>query len=187
MRETTAAAWPRLATMRNRAVDITATGPIPAISAKTLERGSAELTERGGSPTQHPPTRKEHPVTAAAGVSDEVWVGLDLGTQSVRALAVTGGGIVVGTGTQKLTSRRDGPRHEQDPEQWWQAVAAASREALRDVAPGGVRGVAVDATSGTVLLTDRDGDPADRRADVRRHPRRRRGRAGQRGRRAGLA
>ena len=98
-------------------------------------------------------------MTAAAGVSDEVWVGLDLGTQSVRAMAVTGGGIVVGTGTQKLTSRRDGPRHEQDPEQWWQAVAAASREALRDVAPGGVRGVAVDATSGTVLLTDRDGAP----------------------------
>jgi erythritol kinase (D-erythritol 1-phosphate-forming) len=51
VRETTTAAWPRLATMRNRAVDITATGPIPAISARTLERGSAELTERGGSPT----------------------------------------------------------------------------------------------------------------------------------------
>ena len=76
-------------------------------------------------------------MTAAAGVSDEVWVGLDLGTQSVRAMAVTGGGTVVGAGTQKLTSHRDGPRHEQDPEQWWQAVAAASREALRDVAPGG--------------------------------------------------
>jgi xylulokinase len=50
VRETTAAAWPRLATMRNRAVDITATGPIPVISARTLERGSAELTERGSSP-----------------------------------------------------------------------------------------------------------------------------------------
>ena len=43
---------------------------------------------------------------------------------------------VVGTGTQKLTSRRDGPRHEQDPEQWWQAVAAACREALHDVDAG---------------------------------------------------
>ena len=38
-------------------------------------------------------------MTAAAGVPDEVWVGLDLGTQSVRAMAVTGSGIVVGTGT----------------------------------------------------------------------------------------
>jgi D-ribulokinase len=91
--------------------------------------------------------------------TEDVWIGLDLGTQSVRALAVTGGGAVVGTGTHKLVSRRDGPRHEQDPEQWWRAVAAASREALRDVAPGRVRGVAVDATSGTVLLTDQHGDP----------------------------
>ncbi len=98
-------------------------------------------------------------MTAAAGVSDEVWVGLDLGTQSVRAMAVTGVGIVVGTGTQKLISRRDGPRHEQDPEQWWQAVAAASREALHDVDPAAVRGVAVDATSGTVLLVDHRVNP----------------------------
>ena len=90
---------------------------------------------------------------------DDVWMGLDLGTQSVRALAVNGAGAVHGTGTHKLQSRREGPRHEQDPEQWWQAVATASREALREVAPGSVRGVAVDATSGTVLLVDQRGDP----------------------------
>jgi xylulokinase len=38
VRATSSAAWPRLAAMRN---------PIPLISARTLERGSAELTERG--------------------------------------------------------------------------------------------------------------------------------------------
>jgi D-ribulokinase len=98
-------------------------------------------------------------VTTPPGLSDEVWIGLDLGTQSVRAMAVTGNGTVVGAGTHKLTSDRDGPRHEQDPEQWWQAVAAASREALHDVDPAAVRGVAVDATSGTVLLVDHRGNP----------------------------
>ncbi len=51
VRATTAGAWPRLAAMRDRAVDITATGPIPVVSARTLERGSAELTERGYTPT----------------------------------------------------------------------------------------------------------------------------------------
>jgi erythritol kinase (D-erythritol 1-phosphate-forming) len=51
VRETTGAAWPRLAAMRNRAADIAATGPLPVVSARTLERGSAELTERGGTPT----------------------------------------------------------------------------------------------------------------------------------------
>ncbi|MEU8248041.1 FGGY family carbohydrate kinase [Nonomuraea sp. NPDC048916] len=88
-----------------------------------------------------------------------VWIGIDLGTQSVRAMAVTGTGQVLGAASRALTSRRDGPRHEQDPEQWWRELAAATREALRDVPPGRVEGVAVDATSGTVLLTDRDGDP----------------------------
>ncbi len=87
----------------------------------------------------------------------QVWVGLDLGTQSVRALAVTEGGDVAGIGTQKLTSHREGPRHEQDPEEWWRAVALACRQALASVPPGAVRGVAVDATSGTVLLADRHG------------------------------
>jgi sugar (pentulose or hexulose) kinase len=95
----------------------------------------------------------------AAAAEDDVWVGLDLGTQSVRALAVTGAGAVVGTGTHKLESRREGPRHEQDPAQWWKATTAASREALREVAPRNVRGVAVDATSGTILLVDQQGTP----------------------------
>jgi len=89
--------------------------------------------------------------------SDGVWVGLDLGTQSVRALVVTGNGQVLGAGTQKLTSRRVGPRHEQDPEHWWRAVAAASAQALRDVPADSVTGVAVDATSGSVLLMDSGG------------------------------
>ncbi|NBE94982.1 carbohydrate kinase [Nonomuraea sp. KC401] len=86
-----------------------------------------------------------------------VWIGVDLGTQSVRAMAVTGGGDVLGVAARPLDSHRDGPRHEQDPEQWWQALAGATREALRDVPPERVAGVAVDATSGTILLTDARG------------------------------
>lgn len=105
-----------------------------------------------------------------------VWIGIDLGTQSVRALAVTGDGTVLGTGSRPLTSHRDGPRHEQDPEQWWRELAAATREALRGVPAGErVEGVAVDATSGTILLTDPSGralTPAlmydDRRAGAER-------------------
>ncbi|WP_165959729.1 FGGY-family carbohydrate kinase [Nonomuraea longispora] len=86
-----------------------------------------------------------------------VWIGVDLGTQSVRAMAVTGGGDVLGVAARPLDSHRDGPRHEQDPEQWWQALAGATREALRGVPPERVAGVAVDATSGTILLTDARG------------------------------
>lgn len=91
--------------------------------------------------------------------SDGIWVGLDLGTQSVRALAVNAAGDVLGSGTQKLTSRRDGQRHEQDPEQWWTAVSAAASEALQGLDHHKVLGVAVDATSGTILLADAQGNP----------------------------
>ncbi len=94
------------------------------------------------------------------GVSaDDVWIGLDVGTQGARAFAVSRDGDVAGRGEAPLRGRRDGDRHEQDPLQWWQAVCAASRDALRDVAPERVRGVAACATSGTVLLVDRAGEP----------------------------
>jgi len=88
-----------------------------------------------------------------------VCVGLDLGTGSARALAVAGDGSVVGRGSHPLRSRRDGVRHEQDPAGWWNAVAAACRDALREIAPARVRAVATCATSGTILLVDRDGRP----------------------------
>jgi sugar (pentulose or hexulose) kinase len=82
-----------------------------------------------------------------------VWLGLDLGTQGARALAVTATGETVGGGAEPLSSGRDGPRHEQDPEAWFAALAKASHAAVRDVA-GSVRGVALCATSGTILLVD---------------------------------
>ncbi|MEV0615493.1 FGGY family carbohydrate kinase [Nonomuraea sp. NPDC050404] len=102
-----------------------------------------------------------------------VWIGIDLGTQSVRALAVAADGRVLGSASRPLTSHRDGPRHEQDPEEWWRELAAATRLALRDVPAAWIEGVAVAATSGTVLLTDPSGRPLtpalmydDRRADA---------------------
>ena len=90
---------------------------------------------------------------------DAVWVGIDLGTQSVRVLAVDGSGLAVGSGSEPLASHRDGPRHEQDPEQWWSAVTSASRSALTGVDPARIRGLAVDGTSGTILLADDRGRP----------------------------
>jgi sugar (pentulose or hexulose) kinase len=88
-----------------------------------------------------------------------VYVGLDLGTGSARALAAGADGAVLGRGTAPLRSRRDGDRHEQDPGSWWDAVADACRGALREIAAGRVRAVATCATSGTILLVDRDGEP----------------------------
>ncbi|MFJ4631218.1 FGGY-family carbohydrate kinase [Streptomyces sp. NPDC088847] len=90
----------------------------------------------------------------------EAWLGIDLGTQSVRALLVTADGTVLGSGSAPLTGRREGVRHEQDPGEWWEAVRTASRAALSSPAGRGrIGGLAVCGTSGTVLLTDPQGRP----------------------------
>jgi D-ribulokinase len=92
--------------------------------------------------------------------SDAAWLGLDLGTQSVRAMVVSDTGETLAAGSRKLTSRRNGPRHEQDPEEWWRAISASSRAALAALpASLTIHGVAVDGTSGTILLVDGGGRP----------------------------
>lgn len=95
----------------------------------------------------------EHP-------EDVAWLGVDLGTQGVRALLVTADGTVLGAGTAPLTGHREpGRRHEQDPEHWWRAVCAATGAALTGRRGARIGGLAVCGTSGTVLLTDPAGRP----------------------------
>ena len=96
--------------------------------------------------------------TPAPGL-DGVWLGLDLGTQSARCVAVDGTGQFLATAARPLTGRRDGNRHEQDPEEWWSALTAACREATRHVDTRRIRGLAIDGTSGTILLADAHGTP----------------------------
>ncbi|MEU8134170.1 FGGY-family carbohydrate kinase [Streptodolium elevatio] len=88
-------------------------------------------------------------------------MGVDLGTQGVRALAVTADGRVLGRGSAGLTGHREGNRHQQLPADWWSAVGTAVRRTL--AADGTlsvrVRGLSVCSTSGTVLLTSPDGAP----------------------------
>lgn len=86
-----------------------------------------------------------------------MWLGIDLGTQGVRASLVSENGCVLARSSQPLTSRRNDGRHEQNPEQWWRATVAACRQALTDVPAQGLKGVAVDGTSGTIVLVDTSG------------------------------
>ncbi|MFF3324474.1 FGGY-family carbohydrate kinase [Streptomyces sp. NPDC002889] len=86
-----------------------------------------------------------------------MWMGIDLGTQGARAVLATDSGDILGSGSAPLAGRRDGAVHEQRPADWWNAVCAATRQALRGrPAP---RALAVCSTSGTVLLADGAGRP----------------------------
>ena len=93
-------------------------------------------------------------------MKDPVYLGIDLGTQSVRIMAVTADGTIEASSSCALTSKRDGVRHEQNPENWWNAVVTCARHVMAQLGEGReVKGLAVDATSGTILLIDQNLKP----------------------------
>ena len=66
---------------------------------------------------------------------------------------------MLGRAPSALHSERDGMRHEQDPRRGGRRSRPLAARRLHGVAPERVRGVATCATSGTILLVDRDGEP----------------------------
>lgn len=97
---------------------------------------------------------------SAALATEPVWVGLDLGTQGVRAVAVTASGTAVATASRPLLrDHRADERHEQDPEEWWQVVCAVLSELVAGLDGAPVQALATSSTSGTVLTCDADGRP----------------------------
>ncbi|MDP3894371.1 FGGY-family carbohydrate kinase [Nocardioides sp.] len=91
---------------------------------------------------------------------ERVWLGVDVGTQGVRARAVTDDGRTIGAATTNLVSTRKGTTsHRQEPATWSQAAARAIRSVRADLGAHLVHAVAVDATSGTVTVVDHRGVP----------------------------
>lgn len=92
-----------------------------------------------------------------------LWLGVDVGTQSLRVHVLDDDARLLAAASVPLRSTREDGRHEQDPEEWWHALCAAAREA-EDALPDGlalrdVAGVGLDTTSGTLLLVDGRGTP----------------------------
>jgi sugar (pentulose or hexulose) kinase len=87
-------------------------------------------------------------------MKDPVYLGIDLGTQSVKAMAVTEDGRVAAAASAPLTSSRENNRHEQNAEEWWSAVSVSCRSIITQLGGAPISGIAVDATSGTIVLTD---------------------------------
>lgn len=92
-------------------------------------------------------------------MDDRLWLGIDVGTQTARVFVIDDDGGVAGSGSAALAGARRGRRHQQDPERWWEAVVEAAITALNGLDGRAVAGLAVDATSGTILLTDQAGRP----------------------------
>ncbi|WP_257170286.1 FGGY-family carbohydrate kinase [Bradyrhizobium sp. SRS-191] len=90
----------------------------------------------------------------------ELFVGIDVGTSGVRASALDSSGAIQGTAAVPLAAPvQNGNAVEQDPELWWQATVAALHQLGERVDLGAVARIAVDGTSGTLLLIDAGGRP----------------------------
>ncbi len=81
-------------------------------------------------------------------------IGIDAGTSGVRAALVDESGKQLGFGSARLA-----PGDRRNPAAWWQAVESALAALKADADLSGVGCIAVDGTSGTVLLLNDAGQP----------------------------
>ena len=88
------------------------------------------------------------------------FIGIDIGTSGVRAIAINTTGEVLAEASAPLPAPvREGTAIEQNPELWWNGVEDVLDEITKQIDPTSIRAIAVDGTSGTVLLADREGTP----------------------------
>ncbi|MGF1553323.1 MAG: FGGY-family carbohydrate kinase [Paracoccaceae bacterium] len=87
-------------------------------------------------------------------------VGLDLSTQTAKAVAWTREGEAVAEGRAAIPMATPRPGwSEQDPADWWRAATAALAEASAAVDPARIAGLAISNQRETVAFLDRDLSP----------------------------
>lgn len=106
----------------------------------------------------------------------DLWLGIDIGTQSVKGMLVDDHGTIVAEGSAPLKSSRSDGRHEQDQHQWVTACIDVTAQLVAVWCPGSasrVRAIACCSTSGTLATATKDGAPTgpgimydDNRADA---------------------
>jgi sugar (pentulose or hexulose) kinase len=95
----------------------------------------------------------------------DVVVGLDVGTTAVKAVAVDLHGQTIATAASaEISTSTDPPgSSEQDPEEIWRAVVAATRGVLEKTGhPARVKGLSMATQSGSVIALAADGSPVSR-------------------------
>ncbi len=96
-----------------------------------------------------------------AGAMDDLYMGVDVGTESARAGVFDAEGTLLGAAACGFPVYREPPAFvEQSAEAIWQAVASACRKAVAEsgVEPGRVQGIGFDATCSLVVV-DAEGSP----------------------------
>jgi sugar (pentulose or hexulose) kinase len=95
-------------------------------------------------------------------VKKPLWLGLDIGTQSIKAVLIDDSGMIIANAAAPLNSMREGVIHEQDPEQWWAASQDVIAKVVSTVPPENVKAVSISSTSGSLVVVDSQGKPVSK-------------------------
>jgi sugar (pentulose or hexulose) kinase len=89
-----------------------------------------------------------------------LFIGIDLGTSGCRAIAIDEHGDIQGKTSVPLPApSRVGNCVEQNPDTWWNAVCTCLSVLNKQIDNGSVKAIAVDGTSASLLLVDKNGSP----------------------------
>jgi len=95
-----------------------------------------------------------------AGPEDRLYLGIDLGTSGCRAIAIDiKGNVIAECALPFKPGKHDGYKHEQDPRHWWDITQKVLITLLNHIDASKVHSIAVDGTSGTLMLCDKQGKP----------------------------
>ena len=83
----------------------------------------------------------------------DLFLGLDIGTSGVRAIAIDEKRLVHAEGKSEMSG------DFRAPDMWWRAAENAIKIVFEQIDPRNVRALSVDGTSGTMLALDRAGNP----------------------------
>ena len=88
------------------------------------------------------------------------YLGIDLGTSGIRAILIDAAERIIAEARVDLPKPvRRGDTVEQDPQLWWQGLIDVMRHLGGKTSLDSVRALAVDGTSSTLLLADKEGQP----------------------------
>ena len=98
--------------------------------------------------------------STAVDPNSPLFLGIDLGTSGIRAILIDEDEHLIACARTNLPPAVQlGTAAEQEPALWWRGVIEVMENLRRQVPLHAVRAIAVDGTSGTVLLTDAQGHP----------------------------
>ena len=91
-------------------------------------------------------------------VTEPVVIGIDASTQSVKAIAWSGGGHPIAEGRAAVSLSQPRPGYaEQNPDEWWSATQTALRAVTSQIDATSVQGVAISNQRETLALLDEQG------------------------------